>query len=319
MSRYIIRRLIQSFFTILVITTVIFVVGRAAADPMAAYTNNPRITAEDKARIAHNLGLDRPLPVQYLTWLGDVARGDLGTSFVTHQKVSDMIMERLPATLALMISALIATVIVSLIAGVFAATHQYSAGDNLITAATFIGFSMPVFFIGLSLIFIFGVGFKAWGLPYLPTGTDIWDQNDPIEWARHLVLPVLTLTLIQAAGYTRYLRSSLLDVQHQDYIRTAKSKGLADRAVLWKHALKNASLPFVTVLGLDIALLFGGALVTETIFSWPGLGRLFWEQSNAGDFPVMMAILLIVVTLVVVGQIVVDVVYTFLDPRIKLA
>lgn len=319
MSRYIIRRLIQSFFTILVITVVIFIVGRAAADPMAAYTNNPRITAEDKARIAHNLGLDRPLPVQYLTWLGDVARGDLGTSFVTHQKVGDMIMERLPATLALMVSALIATVLVSLVAGVYAATHQYSAGDNLITAATFIGFSMPVFFIGLSLIFIFGVGFKAWGLPYLPTGTDIWDQNDPIEWARHLVLPVLTLTLIQAAGYTRYLRSSLLDVQHQDYIRTAKSKGLADRVVLWKHALKNASLPFVTVLGLDIALLFGGALVTETIFSWPGLGRLFWEQSNAGDFPVMMAILLIVVTLVVVGQIVVDVVYTFLDPRIKLA
>lgn len=319
MSRYIIRRLIQSFFTILIITVVVFIVGRAAADPMAAYSNNVRISAEDKARIAHNLGLDQPLPVQYLTWLGNVVRGDLGTSFVTHQKVSVMIMERLPATLALMISALIATVLVSLAAGVYAATHQYSAGDNLITAATFIGFSLPVFFVGLSLIFIFGVGFKAWGLPYLPTGTGIWNQNNPIEWVRHLVLPVLTLTLIQAAGYTRYLRSSLLDVQHQDYVRTARSKGLSDRVVLWRHALKNASLPFVTVLGLDIALLFGGALVTETIFSWPGLGRLFWEQSNAGDFPVMMAILLIVVTLVVIGQIVVDVVYTFLDPRIKLA
>ena len=127
--------------------------------------------------------------------------------------------------MTLMITALITTVIVSLAAGVYAATHQYSAGDNLITAATFIGFSMPVFFIGLSLIFIFGVGFKAWGLPYLPTGTDVWNQKNPVEWARHLVLPVLTLTLIQAAGYTRYLRSSLLDVQHQDYISNCKIQG----------------------------------------------------------------------------------------------
>lgn len=319
MSRYIIRRLIQAVLIIFVITIVTFVVGRAAADPMAAYTNNPRISAEDKARIRHNLGLDQPLPVQYLSWLGGVVKGDFGNSFTTKQKVTDMIAERLPATLILMICALITTVIVSLLAGVYAATHQYSAGDNLITAATFIGFSMPVFFIGLSLIFIFGVGFKAWGLPYLPTGTEVWDQNNPIEWIKHLILPVATLTLIQAAGYTRYLRSSLLDVRHQDYVRTAKAKGLSDRVVLWKHSLKNASLPFVTILGLDIALLFGGALVTETIFSWPGIGRLFWEQSNAGDFPVMMAILLIVSTMVVLGQIVVDVVYTFLDPRIKLA
>jgi peptide/nickel transport system permease protein len=319
MSRYIIRRLIQAFFIIIIITIVAFFVGRAAADPMAAYTNNPRITAEDRARIRHALGLDEPLPIQYLHWLTTVARGDFGNSFVTHQKVTDMIGERLPATLILMGSALTMTVLVALGAGIFAATHQYSIGDNIITTATFIAYSMPVFFIGLSLIFIFAVGFKAWGLPYLPTGTDIWNHSDPVEWVRHLVLPVATLTAIESAGYARYLRSSLLDVLHQDYIRTARAKGLAERVVLWRHALKNAALPFVTILGLNVPLLFGGALVTETIFSWPGMGRLFWEQSEAGDFPVMMAILLIVSTLVVVGQIVVDVIYTFLDPRIKLA
>ncbi len=319
MGRYIVRRLIQAIIIIFIITIVSFLVARAAADPMAQYSNNKNITAADKARIRTALGLDQPLPLQYLAWLGNTVRGDFGYSFVTHEKVSDLIAERLPQTLILMLSALTVTVAIALGAGIYSATRQYSFGDNLITTISFIGYSMPVFFVGLSLIYIFAVGFKQWGLPYLPTGTDIWDQRNPVEWVRHLVLPVVTLAAIESAGYTRYLRSSLLDVLHQDYIRTARAKGLAERVTLWRHALKNAALPFVTVLGLNVPLLFGGALVTETIFSWPGMGRLFWDHAEQGDFPVMMGVLLIVSTLVVVGQIAVDVVYTFLDPRIKLA
>ncbi len=319
MGRYILRRLIQAFFIILIITVVSFVIIRASADPMAQYTNNKNISAADRARIRASLGLDQPVYMQYLYWLGNTARGDFGFSFATREPVLKMIGDRLPKTMILMFSSFAVIVLLSLALGVYSAVRQYSIGDNIITGLSFVGYSMPVFFIGLSLIYIFAVGFKNMGLPYLPTGTAVWNQNNPIEWVRHLILPVTTLALIQIAGYTRYLRSSLLEVLHQDYIRTARSKGLAERVTLWRHALKNAALPFVTVLGLDIPFFFSGALVTETIFSWPGMGRLFWDHAERGDFPVMMGILLITAMLVVLTQIVVDVVYTFLDPRIKLA
>lgn len=319
MGRYLVRRLIQGVFIVLIITIVVFIVSRMSADPLAAYATNPRITAEDKARLRAALGLDQPMYVQYVYWLGNAAQGNFGYSFTTKQKVTDLIADRFPQTMVLMLSSLFVIVVLSLALGVYSAVRQYSLGDNIITAISFIGYSMPVFFIGLSLIYIFAVGFKNAGLPYLPTGTDIWNQSDPIEWIRHLILPVITLAAIQIAGYTRYLRSSLLEVLHQDYIRTARAKGLAERVMILRHALKNAALPFVTVLGLDVPFLFGGALVTETIFSWPGMGRLFWEHAEQGDFPVMMAILLITSILVVSGQIVVDIAYTFLDPRIRLA
>lgn len=319
MGRYIVRRLLQGFLIIFIITVVSFAVSQASADPLAQYAHVKNISAEDRANLRKALGLDQPIYVQYFFWLGNAAQGNLGYSFTTKDKVTDLILDRLPQTLILMVTSIIVIAVLSLLLGIYSAIRQYSIGDNIITALSFIGFSMPVFFIGLSLIYIFAVGFKNWGLPYLPTGTDTWNESDPIEWVRHLILPVITLAAIQIAGYTRYLRSSLLETLHLDYIRTARAKGLAERVVLWRHALKNAALPFVTVLGLDIPFLFSGALVTETIFSWPGMGRLFWDHAEQGDFPVMMGILLVVAILVVVFQIAVDVVYTFLDPRIKLA
>jgi peptide/nickel transport system permease protein len=182
-----------------------------------------------------------------------------------------------------------------------------------------VGYSLPIFFIALMLMFIFAVQFKEWGLPYLPTGAGVWDFNNPSELARHLVLPVASLATIQIAAYTRYLRSSMLEVLSQDYIRTARAKGLRRRAVIIKHALKNAALPIVTLIGLDIPFLLGGAIVTETVFSWPGMGRLFWQQAGRGDYPTVMAILLIVAAAVVVFQILTDIAYTFIDPRIRLS
>ena len=202
--------------------------------------------------------------------------------------------------------------------GIISAVKQYSLLDNVITTFSFIGYSMPIFFIALGLILIFAVQFKAMGWPYMPTGADIWDPNNLGELARHLVLPVTALVIITTANYSRFIRSSILEVLGLDYIRTARAKGLTERAVLYKHALRNAALPVVTIIGLDIPVLFAGALVTESIFAWPGMGRLFWEYAQRGDFPVVNGVLLVLSTMVVLFTIITDIVYTFVDPRIRL-
>jgi peptide/nickel transport system permease protein len=222
-------------------------------------------------------------------------------------------------TLILMVTAEIVIILVSLLLGLVAAVKQYSFTDNLITSFSFIGYSMPIFFIAFGCIEIFAVQFKYWHLPYLPTGADIWNQKDPLQLIRHMILPVFCLVAIQTAGYSRYLRSSILEVLGMDYVRTAHAKGLSNRAVLFRHALRNAILPFVTIIGLDIPFLLGGALVTESVFAWPGMGRLFWEYAERGDYPVVLGVLLITSSAVVFFTIVVDLIYTVVDPRIRLS
>lgn len=318
MWAYIVRRLIQSLFILLIITGVVFALTRLSSDPMAQYATSQRMSEADRQRLRKKLGLDRPLPVQYLRWLGLALQGELGTSLFSKQPVSSLILQRLPMTLVLMFTAEIVIIIVSLVLGIVSAVKQYSLTDNIITSFSFVGYSMPIFFIGLSLMFIFAVHFKKWGLPYFPTGADIWEFTDLRQLAWHLVLPVTCLTIIQVAGYARFLRSSILEVLGQDYIRAGRAKGLAERQVLFKHALRNAALPFVTIVGLDIPFLLGGAIVTESVYSWPGMGRLFWEYAQRGDFPVVMGVLLLVSTAVVFFTIVTDVAYTLVDPRIRL-
>ncbi len=319
MWSYIARRVAQALFILLIITGVCWTLTRFSADPLAQYATNPHMTAQDRQALRHRLGLDQPLPVQYLTWLGMAVRGQLGMSFFSHQAVSDLILQRLPMTLVLMIVAQIMIVVVSVTLGVISAVKQYSLTDNVITSFSFIGFSMPIFFIALSLMLIFAVKFKEWGLPYLPTGADIWDFTDIRALAWHLVLPVSCLVIIQVANYSRFLRSSILEVLGQDYIRTARAKGLVEQTVLFRHALRNAALPFITILGLDIPFLLGGAIVTESVFAWPGMGRLFWEYAQRGDFPVVNGVLLVVSTAVVFFSIIVDLLYTTIDPRIRLS
>lgn len=319
MWSYIARRVIQALVVLFMITAVCFTLTRFSADPMAQYANRPGITAADKERIRQKLGLDRPLPVQYVSWLTLAIQGDLGQSFFSKQPVLELISQRLPRTLVLMVTAEIFIVLISIILGVISAVKQYSLLDNIVTSFSFIGFSMPIFFIALSLMLIFAVKFKEWGLPYLPTGADIWDPTDPIELIKHLILPVSCLIIIQVAGYSRFLRSSILEVLGQDYVRTARAKGLVERAVLFKHALRNAALPFITIVGLDIPAMFAGALVTETVYAWPGMGRLFWEYAQRGDFPVVNGVLLLTSTAVVLFTIITDVAYTFVDPRIRLS
>jgi peptide/nickel transport system permease protein len=285
---------------------------------MAQYANKQGITAADREAIRKKLGLDRPMPVQYVRWLGLALQGDLGNSFFSKQPVLLMIKQRLPLTLILMGTAEIVIIIVSLALGLVAAIKQYSFTDNLITSISFIGFSMPIFFIALGCIMLFAVKFKQWGLPYLPTGADIWNPKDPVELIRHLILPVFCLVAIQTAGYSRFLRSSILEVLGLDYVRTARAKGLTERVTLYRHALRNAILPFITIIGLDIPFLLGGALVTESVFTWPGMGRLFWEYAGRGDYPVVLGVLLLTSSGVVFFTIIVDLLYTVVDPRIRL-
>jgi peptide/nickel transport system permease protein len=249
-----------------------------------------------------------------------VLRGDFGKSVVRRgQAAMEIIWERVPSTLLLMIVAEVVIIAFSLLIGVFSALHQYSLLDHIITALAFIGYSMPIFFIAIVSMYLFGVKFKQWGLPSLPT-VGMYDlQVGPTvsQIGIHLVLPVASIAIISIAGYSRFVRATMLEVMSEDYVRTAKSKGLRRRTVVYVHALKNASLPLVTIIGLDIPLLLGGALVTEQIFGWPGTGFMFLFHTTRGDTAVVMGVLMLISVAVIVFQIFTDIAYAWLDPRIR--
>ncbi len=342
MFNYIVRRLLQAIPQLLIISLVLFALMQSFGDPLATMGARTPPRAEDRKRLERQLGLDQPVVVQYLVWLigndwikidldgdgvGDqpgrrqgVLRGDLGTSLVTKTPVTKVIGERLPNTLLLMIPVEIVIIILSLGIGVYSAVKQYSVFDNVLTTTSFVGFSMPVFWLALSLMYLFGVNFKRWGLPYLPT-VGMFDPQvgrTSEQILLHMVLPVATLSIISIAAYSRFVRSSMLEVLSQDYIRTARAKGLQEVAIVMRHALKNASLPFVTLIGLDVPFLLAGAVVTESIFAWPGTGRLFIDHTERADFPVLMGILMMISVAVVIFQIITDITYSFLDPRIRI-
>lgn len=343
MVNYIVRRLLQAIPQLLIISLILFSLMQAFGDPLATLGARTPPRPEDKARLRRLLGLDQPVPVQYLVWLagndwlkidvdGDgvretpgprrgVLRGDWGNSLVTRRPVVEVIADRLPNTLILMGTAEVVIIVLSLFIGVYSALRQYSLMDNVVTTGSFVGYSMPVFWLALMLMYLFGVNFKQWGLPYLPT-VGMFDPaagKTSLELAKHMVLPVATLAIISTAGYSRYVRSSMLEVLNQDYIRTARAKGLREWGVVMRHALKNAALPFVTLIGLDLPFLLAGAVVTERIFAWPGMGRLFIDHTERSDFPVLMGILMLISVAVVVFQLLTDIAYSYLDPRIRLS
>lgn len=320
MGRYVVKRLLISIPVLLGISLVAFFLVQASGDPMAVYISNRNLSSEDIARLEVTYGFDKPVYVQYFVWLGKAVTGDWGQSFLTHQNVLTMIWERLGNTAILMVTSFTITLIVSLVLGIYSATHQYSAGDYVVTAVSFVGYSMPSFWFGLMLIILFAVKFREWGLPYLPAAGmyPIRDEPTFFQMLRHLALPATVLSMISVARYTRYLRSSMLEVINEDYIRTARSKGLRERFILWRHAFRNAIIPLVTLVMLDIPFLFSGALITEQVFAWPGMGRMYWEHAVWVDYPVLMGIILLVSTLVVVCNLLADVSYVFIDPRIRL-
>jgi peptide/nickel transport system permease protein len=319
-TRYIIQRLLISIPILAGVSLVAFFLVQASGDPMAVYISNPNLTAEDIMRLEKAYGFDKPVYVQYLYWLAKVVRGDWGQSFLTHQDVLTMIGERLGNTVILMVTSFVVTLIISLVLGTYSATHQYSIGDYIVTTVSFFGYSMPSFWFGLMLIIVFAVLFKEAGLPYLPAAGMYPIRGEPslLQLLRHMILPVTVLSLISVAKYTRYLRSSMLEVINEDYVRTARSKGLSERLVLWRHAFKNAIIPLITLIMLDIPFLFSGALITEQVFAWPGMGRMYWEHAVWVDYPVLMGIILLVSTLVVLCNLLADVSYAFIDPRIRI-
>jgi len=342
MTRYIIRRLLQAIPLFFIISLILFVLMRNTGDPLATMGGRRLMRPEDRERLSRQLGLDKPLYVQYLYWLigndwtkidmdgdgvsetpGDrrgVLRGEFGDSLVIRGKpVLTIIWERLPNTLLLMVPAEAIIILCSLTLGIYSALRQYTVVDHTVTAISFVGYSMPIFFIALVSMYIFAVNFKRWGLPYLPT-IGMFDPQvgkTPGQIVLHMVLPIFSMTLISIAGYSRYVRSQMLEVISEDYIRTAYAKGLPQRMVIAGHALKNAALPLVTIVGLDIPLLLAGAVVTEKIFAWPGMGRLFLDHVSRADTPVVMGILMLISVAVVVSQLITDVVYAWLDPRIR--
>jgi peptide/nickel transport system permease protein len=319
MARYLARRLVQTVPLLLLISIIGFGIIQLTGDPLAAYTMETALSGEDIARLRAYYGLDQPVYVQYLNWLGNLARGDWGTSYVAHKPVLDLILQRLPNTLMLVAASYTLILTVSIVLGIYTAIRQYSWVDHLVTGLAFVGISIPSFWLGLILLVVFAVSTRSLGLPYFPAGgmydLSVGPTVPQVLW--HLVLPAVTLATVVTANYIRYIRASMLEVLHNDYVRTARAKGLHNGVILRRHAFRNAAIPLVTLIGLDLPRFLSGSLVVEAIFAWPGLGRLFWEHAERTDIPVLMAIMMLTAAMVVFFNLLADVAYAFLDPRIR--
>lgn len=321
MSRYVVRRLLQAIPLIALVSIVVFFVLRMVpGGPLSVYARG-QTSPEALAQIRARLGLDQPLIVQYFNWLGQAVRGNLGNSYDTGRPVLTEILARVGPTFYLIGSTFLVVLIISVLVGVISAVRQYSALDIGITTLTFIGQALPVFWIGLILILIFfsTLTNPMTGKPLLPA-SGMYSIGQPFsvgDWLSHLILPMVALGLGWVSWYSRYLRASMLDVIHQDYIRTARAKGLDGKLVVLKHALKNAAIPLVTVVALDLPTLFGGSLFVEIIFSWPGMGRLFYRAIERRDYPILMGTILITAVMMVLANLIADIVYSYLDPRIR--
>lgn len=318
MATYVVRRLIQAIPILFGISLVAFaIINLAPGSPVDRFQTG-RVSHQTIQNLIHLYGLDQPLPVQYVKWITTFVqfwRVDAwGFSFVDGLPVTQKIFDRVPSTFELMGTALAVTILFAVPIGILAAVRQYSWADKIITTFATIGYAMPSFWLGLLLLFVFAVEL-GW-FPLFGKYT-FGQEGDPLNLAWHLVLPVASLAIQQIAGWSRYMRSSMLEVMHQDYIRTAKAKGLPESGVVYRHALRNALIPIITLLGLTIPSLLAGAAITETIFSWPGLGYLLVSSVNTRDYPVVLALTMMGGFMVIAGNLLADILYAVVDPRIK--
>lgn len=310
MTSYVARRFLQVIPTLVGVTLLVFVTVRLSGDPVAAYLGSDAadsaiITPEQEAMIRAHLGLDRPLPVQYALFVRNLLQGDFGGSFIYQGRPAlDLLSERLPNTARLAAAALLVAVLISLPGGIVAALNRNRLPDNLVNVFSVLGDAMPNFWLGVMLILLFGV--KLGWMPVSGSGT----------W-RHMVLPALTLGTAMAALQTRLMRGGLIEALQQDYVRTARAKGLPQRAVVLKHALRNAALGYVTLLGLAIPSLLGGSVVVERIFAWPGVGLLFINGLGGRDMALIQAVVVFSASMVILANLVVDLLYTVIDPRVR--
>jgi peptide/nickel transport system permease protein len=314
MGSYVAQRAVQAAVLLLLVSLVGYaIMNLAPGGPLAVYVHNPQVTPEKIDQLRHQLGLDRPWHLRYVGWLQGLATGHWGYSYYTGRPVLDMIGERLPATFTLMLSAFTLALALSFPLGVLAATRKYSWPDHLLSFGSFFVWAMPTFWLGLMLQMTLAV---RWHLLPVAGMHDI-DNRSAVDLLRHLAMPAIVLGIGSIASWSRYLRSGMLEVLGQDYVRTAYAKGLAGRRVINRHVVRNALIPIVTIMGLDLHVLFSGAVITEAIFGWPGMGRLFLAALNNRDYPLQMAGLIISAALLIAGNLLADLMYAALDPRIR--
>jgi peptide/nickel transport system permease protein len=312
---YIFKRILIIFPTFLGITVLVFFISSLMpGGPLELLLNDPHIAREEIERQKLAFGLDQPVPVRYVKWLGSFLRGNLGVSYRTKRQVMGMIIERLPNTLVLSGAALFLAVATSIPLGIFAASKPYSARDYIISGTASLLASTPGFFVGLVFIYVWVASLKI-----LPLGGmyDISGPKTPLVFLRHLLMPAVVLSFSHIGSLTRYMRGSMMEVLHSDYIRSARGKGLARNKVIVFHGLKNAMIPMVTNIGLSLPLLVSGAVITEQMFSWPGIGTLMIQSINSRDYPTIMGVTALITVVVLLGNLLTDVAYGFLDPRIS--
>ena len=316
MFKYIARRLLQAVPLLIGVSIIAFAMMHLApGGPLAVYTLNPTITAQDIERIKAIFGLDQPIHIQYAKWAWGMFTGNWGNTFFGGRPVLHVILERVPATFLLMGSGMSLAIIIGMFIGILGAVKRYSIFDYLATTGAMVALSFPTFWFGLMTIFIFSLK-----LGLLPSGGmyTLGGDEEILDLLRHMVLPTVVLALVLVAQWSRYTRSSFLEVIHQDYIRTARSKGLTGRRILFRHAFPNAMAPLIALAGIQLPWLFSGALVTETIFGWPGMGRLFVDALTMKEYPVLMGMVMITAFAVIVGNLLADVINAMIDPRIRL-
>lgn len=310
------RRLLHSIPLLIGVSIIGFgLMHLAPGGPLAVYTLNPTITNQDIERIKIVFGLDQPFHVQYLKWATGMATGNWGNTFFGGRPVLDVILERMPATFILMGSSLSVAILIGVSIGILGALRRYSIFDMLATSGAMVALSFPTFWFGLMAIYLFAVK-----MGWLPSGGmyELGEEGNPWDLLRHLVLPVMVLSLVITAGWSRYARSAFLEVMQQDYMRTAKAKGVRPTARLLRHAAPNAMKPLIALLGVELPLLFSGALVTETIFGWPGVGRLFVDALNMKEYPVLMGMMMFTSLFVIIGNLIADILVALIDPRVRL-
>jgi len=320
-TAYIIRRLLTMIPILFGVTFVTFaLINLIPGSPVQRLRDNPKIRPEAAIELEHQLGLDKPWPERYVNWLGDLAHGNLGVSLYNRLPVADRIWAAIPNTLQLAVTSLAFALMVAVPLGVYSAVKHRSAFDNVATVSGVAMYAIPDFWLALLLVWVFALKFKDLGLPSLPVGgmADPRGGGDFSDRLEHLILPVVALSLVQIGGWSAIIRSSMLEVLGNDFIRTARSKGLSDRVIYYIHAFKPAFITLVTLVGLALPGLIGGAVIIETIFAWPGMGRLTFEAVGRRDYTMIMATTLMFAALTMVSNLLADVLYVMLDPRIRL-
>ncbi|PTM42130.1 ABC transporter permease [Bosea sp. 124] len=313
MSSFLLQRLMQALLLLLIVSMIGFaILHLAPGGPMSQFAAGGDMTQADLDRIAEQLGLNRPLPVQYAEWLWRMLSGDWGNSYRDQQPVLHIIAGHLGPTLELMLTSTLLAMLLGAWIGIIGAVNRYSLFDGIATIGTMIALSIPTFWFGLVVIYVFSVG-----LGWLPSGNRFTiGDGSFLNRLHHLIGPCIVLALVSTAVWSRYMRSSMLDVINQDFVRTARAKGVPERRILMTHVLRNALLPMITITGLHVPSLLSGALVTETVFTWPGMGRLFLDSISYRDYPVVMGILMFTAVMVLLGSLLADLLYGVADPRI---